>query len=359
LKVLSAAQLTNLSQTLLQWYGRSGRDLPWRRTQDPYAIWISEVMLQQTQVKTVLPYYDRWLQQFPDMATLAAADLQAVLKAWEGLGYYARARSLHAAAQDIVERFGGKFPIDLDDVLTLKGIGRTTAGGILSAAFNLSLPILDGNVKRVLARLTGLMVPTAQAIESLWHVSTQLVPPNHGRDFNQAIMDLGATICTPKQPHCNQCPWQQFCQAYQQDQVGMIPVVVKKTPTPHKTIAVGMVVNDRQEILINQRPAAGLLGGLWEFPSIELDIKNDLVSELVQSIGQNFGLTVEVDSELIQVKHAYTHFKVTFHVYQCRSIAHATVLDKSMQWVDLGDLDRFPFPTSHLRMIAAFKRRQT
>jgi A/G-specific adenine glycosylase len=319
-------------------------------------------MLQQTQVKTVLPYYDRWLEQLPDVETLAAAELQAVLKAWEGLGYYARARSLHAAAQDVVDRFGGKFPIALEDVLSLKGIGRTTAGGILSAAFDLPLPILDGNVKRVLARLTGLMVPPAQAIDHLWDVSTQLVPPHHGRDFNQAIMDLGATVCTPKQPNCHQCPWQQFCQAYQQDQVAMIPVVVKKPPTPHKTIAVGIIVNDRQEIFINQRPAAGLLGGLWEFPSVELDIKNDLVSELVQTIGQNFGLTVEVDHELIQVKHAYTHFKVTFHVYQCRlitDVAHATVLNKSMQWVDLGDLDRFPFPKSHLRMIAAFNRRQT
>lgn len=179
------ADIHDLRQSLLCWYGESGRDLPWRRTRDPYAIWISEIMLQQTQVKTVIPYYDRWLKHFPTIAHLAKADQQQVLKAWQGLGYYARARNLHRAAQVIVAEQGGEFPQDLESVVALPGIGQTTAGGILSAAFNQAVPILDGNVKRVLARLRLIEVPPSQAIKPLWQISAALLDPEQPRDFNQ------------------------------------------------------------------------------------------------------------------------------------------------------------------------------
>jgi A/G-specific adenine glycosylase len=344
-----------LSDRLLQWYDQSGRDLPWRKTRDPYAIWISEIMLQQTQVKTVLPYYDRWLRQFPDVATLAAADLQTVLKAWEGLGYYARARNLHRAAQDVVTRFEGQFPSTLAAALTLAGIGRTTAGGILSAAFNLPLPIMDGNVKRVLARLIGLEVPPSKALHQLWEISSQLVPQNQGRDFNQALMDLGATICTPQNPACGLCPWRSDCQAHQQEKVSAMPVPEKKATARHKTIAVGIIWNDQNQVLIDRRPELGLLGGLWEFPSVERVGKTDFSACLTQGIAQDFGIKIQVQDELIQVNHAYTHFKVTFHVYQCqycRGEPQAQVCD-DWKWVNVVDLRQFPFPQSHLRMIEA------
>lgn len=189
----TAAEVADLRRSLLTWYHQQGRDLPWRNTRDPYAIWISEIMLQQTQVKTVIPYYQRWLAQFPTVERLAAADQQSVLKTWEGLGYYARARNLHRAAQDLVERFGGRFPRTLAEAISLPGIGQTTAGGILSAAFNLPTPILDGNVKRVLARLSALATPPAKALPQLWDLSGALLDPQNPRDFNQALMDLGAT----------------------------------------------------------------------------------------------------------------------------------------------------------------------
>ena len=201
-------------ESLLSWYAKAGRDLPWRKGCDPYDIWVSEIMLQQTQVKTVIPYYLRWLAQFPTIEQLAKADLQQVLKAWEGLGYYTRARNLHRAAQEVVQHHGGVFPTELEDVLALPGIGRTTAGGILSAAFNQPVAILDGNVKRVLARLVALPVPPAKATNQLWQLSETLLDREHPKDFNQALMDLGATVCTPKNPDCNSCPWTPDCQAY-------------------------------------------------------------------------------------------------------------------------------------------------
>jgi A/G-specific adenine glycosylase len=358
--------LLALRDRLLRWYAASGRDLPWRKTRDPYAIWISEIMLQQTQVKTVLPYYDRWLVQFPDVQTLAQADLQTVLKAWEGLGYYARARNLHKAAIDIVTRFEAKFPQTLEATLTLAGIGRTTAGGILSAAFNLPLPIMDGNVKRVLARLIGLEVPPAKALNQLWGISSQLVPTDRGRDFNQALMDLGATICTPQNPTCLVCPWSSDCQAYQQAKVTTIPVPEKPAALPHKTIAIGIIANAQNQVLIDLRPPTGLLGGLWEFPSVEVvnptaidpSLADALAASLVSGIDQDFGIKIQVQAELMRVKHAYTHFKVTFHVYQCQYISgepQAQVCE-AWRWVEVAQLQQFPFPKSHLRMIRALEQ---
>lgn len=198
--------LTELRGSLLNWYRQQGRDLPWRKQTDPYVIWVLEIMLQQTQVKTVIPYYQRWLAQFPTLKDLAIADLQTVLKAWEGLGYYVRARNLHKAAQIIVRDYNNIFPDRLEEVLKLPGIGRTTAGGILSAAFNQPISILDGNVKRVLSRLIALAVPPAQEIEQLWQLSDTLLDPHHPKDFNQALMDLGATVCVRSRPSCLLCP---------------------------------------------------------------------------------------------------------------------------------------------------------
>jgi A/G-specific adenine glycosylase len=354
---LSRSVLLTLNQTLLAWYGESGRDLPWRRTRDPYAIWISEIMLQQTQVKTVLPYYDRWLQQFPTVQILAATDQQTVLKAWEGLGYYARARNLHRAAQTIVAEFDGQFPANLAAALTLPGIGRTTAGGVLSAAFNLPLPIMDGNVKRVLARLVGVEVPPSQALPRLWAISTQLVPPDRGRDFNQAFMDLGATVCTPHHPACGRCPWAFACVALAQGRQAELPVTERKAPLPHKTIAVVAIQNDRGEILINQRPEAGLLGGLWEFPAVEVATGRSLTQAITAQIPSMFGVTFKLQGELLQVAHTYTHFKATFHVYRADLVTLTPPLAPALpsQWVPIAQLSQFPFPKSHWAMIAALQ----
>jgi A/G-specific adenine glycosylase len=340
---------------LLDWYGESGRDLPWRRTQEPYAIWISEVMLQQTQVKTVLPYYDRWLKQFPTVQALAATDLQTVLKAWEGLGYYARARNLHRAAQTIVAEFAGQFPANLPDAMRLPGIGRTTAGGILSAAFNQPLPIMDGNVKRVLARLVGLEVPPNKALAQLWEISTELVPADRGRDFNQALMDLGATVCTPKNPGCTICPWQFACMADRQGRQAELPITERKAPLPHKTIGVIVIWNDRGEILINQRPESGLLGGLWEFPCVEVAKGQSVPNALKTHIPQGFGVNFNRQTELMQVEHTYTHFKATFQVYRGELVSESVGATACQKWEAVDRLSDYPFPKSHWKIIEAIR----
>ena len=348
-----------LRRSLLSWYATAGRDLPWRRTRDPYAIWVSEVMLQQTQVKAVVPYYERWLERFPAIASLAQADLQAVLKSWEGLGYYARARNLHRAAQAILTRHEGVFPCELAAVLALPGIGRTTAGGILSAAFDLPIPILDGNVKRVLARLMGLDIPPKQALKQLWDWSDRLLDPERPRDFNQALMDLGATVCTPRNPKCDRCPWQNECEAYRQGQQARIPMREVKAPLPHKRIGVAVIWGEGDRILIDRRRQEGLLGGLWEFPGGKLEAGETAVDCVRREIKEELDLDVEVGPWLLDVDHAYTHFRVTLHVYHCRYLGGTPkpLECDEIRWVELSALADFPFPKANSRIIAALPER--
>ncbi|HEY9627516.1 MAG TPA: A/G-specific adenine glycosylase [Coleofasciculaceae cyanobacterium] len=355
---LQDQKLQALRQALLNWYGLSGRSLPWRQTQDPYAIWVSEIMLQQTQVKTVIPYYNRWLQAFPTIAALAAADQQQVLKLWQGLGYYARARNLHRAAQVIVEEFNGEFPADLSGALSLPGIGRTTAGGILSAAFQLPLPILDGNVKRVLARLTALAVPPNKALNSLWQISTDLLDTQNPHAFNQALMDLGATVCTPKNPSCLLCPWQPYCRAFQLNQQTQIPMTETRSPLPHKQIGVAVIWNEQGNILIDRRPQAGLLGGLWEFPGGKIEPGETVEDCIKREIREELGIEITVGDRLITIAHAYTHFRVTLNVHHCRYLSGEPrpIACDEVRWVTLAELEQFPFPAANVQIIQALQK---
>lgn len=342
-------------RSLREWYQRHGRDLPWRKTTDPYSIWVSEIMLQQTQVKTVIPYYYRWLERFPDIPTLANSPLQSVLKQWEGLGYYARARNLHRAAQKVVEDYQGVFPDRFSDVLSLPGIGRTTAGGILSAAFNQPISILDGNVKRVLARLVGLKTPPKKAINQLWELSDRLLDRDHPREYNQALMDLGATICTPKQPSCLLCPWRDFCYAFQSNLQTQIPMREPSTPLPHKQIGVAVIWNDQGEVLIDRRLEEGLLGGLWEFPGGKIEANETIPDCIKREIKEELGISIEVRDHLITLNHAYTHFRVTLNVYHCRYLAGEPqpIECEEIRWVKPEQLSQFPFPKANTKIIDA------
>jgi A/G-specific adenine glycosylase len=342
-----------LRQALQTWYQIQGRTLPWRETRDPYAIWISEIMLQQTQVKTVLPYYQAWLTQFPDVQTLATAPLQTVLKAWEGLGYYARARNLHRAAQLILEQHQGQLPQSAAELETLPGIGRTTAGGIASAAFNQPAPILDGNVKRVLSRLIGLRLPPAQAVTPLWQLSETLLDPDLPRDFNQALMDLGAMVCTPKQPDCDRCPWSNDCFAHRHHMQEQIPMPPERSPLPTKHIGVAVIWNDQDQILIDRRPAEGLLGGLWEFPGGKIEADETPEECIQREIREELGIEIEVGPHLITVDHAYTHFRVKLIVHHCqyRSGIPTPIECDEIRWVTPAEMSTFPFPKANGRII--------
>lgn len=347
--------IEELRRSLLEWYARSGRDLPWRRTRDPYAIWVSEIMLQQTQVKTVIPYYERWLAEFPTVSTLAAAPQEKVLKVWQGLGYYARARNLHKAAQEIVQRSGGTFPQDLEGVLKLPGIGETTAGGILSAAFDQSQAILDGNVKRVLARLVGLEVAPKRAIALLWRNSRTLLDPQQPRNFNQALMDLGATVCLPRNPGCPVCPWTAHCRAYQMNMQNEIPVSESRAPIPHKQIGVAVIWNEQGQILIDRRRQEGLLGGLWEFPGGKIEPEETVQECIVREIQEELGIEVAVGDRLITIDHTYTHFRVTLNVFHCRHVSGVPqpIECDEVRWVTLEEIDQYPFPKANVQIIEA------
>jgi A/G-specific adenine glycosylase len=356
---LTDLQVNQLRRSLLRWYAEQGRDLPWRRTTDPYAIWVSEIMLQQTQVKTVIPYYQRWLSQFPTIFQVAQADLQTVLKAWEGLGYYARGRNLHKTAQVVTQVYHGEFPHQLEKVLALPGIGRTTAGGILSAAFNQPISILDGNVKRVLSRLIALPVIPTEALSELWTLSDRLLDPDHPRDFNQALMDLGATICIRSQPKCVECPWNFACEAYNRGIQNQLPIRKMSAPLPHKRIGVAVIFNDEGLILIDRRPEGGLLGGLWEFPGGKIE-PNETVEECVErEILEEIGIAIAVGENLMTIDHAYTHFRITLHVHLCRYVSGTpqTIECDEIRWVSLDEIDQFPFPKANSQIITALKER--
>lgn len=315
-------------------------------------------MLQQTQVKTVIPYYTRWLLQFPNVEALAAAEQQQVLKAWQGLGYYARARNLHKAAQAVVEQYQGHFPNQLERVLTLPGIGRTTAGGILSAAFNQPVAILDGNVKRVLARLVALDNPPNKALKLLWQLSEALIDPEQPRDFNQALMDLGATVCTPHQPACLVCPWQIHCRAYSLGIQSDLPMSETRAPLPHKVIGVAVIWNERGEILIDRRRQSGLLGGLWEFPGGKLELNETITDCIQREIREELGIEIEVGDHLVTVDHTYTHFRVTLTVHHCRHLSGEPqpIECDEVRWVTLQEIDQFPFPKANVQIITALRQ---
>lgn len=353
--------MLELRRSLLTWYRAQGRDLPWRHSRDPYAIWISEIMLQQTQVKTVIPYYERWLACFPTVEKLAAASQQDVLKAWQGLGYYARARNLHRAAQLIVAACGGQFPTQLEEALKLPGIGRTTAGGILSSAFNQPTAILDGNVKRVLARLVALDQPPAKAIAPLWQLSEHLLDEENPRDFNQALMDLGATVCTPKRPACLICPWRSHCRAYNLDMQNELPLTESRSPLPHKKIGVAVIFNDDGLILIDRRRQEGLLGGLWEFPGGKMEPGETVEACIQREIKEEIGIEIKVGDRLITIDHAYTHFRVTLNVHCCRYLSGEPqpIECDEVRWVTLSEIDQYPFPKANVQIIEALKQRNS
>ncbi len=354
----TSTRLSQMRQHLLTWYQQVGRDLPWRNIDDPYRIWISEIMLQQTQVKTVMPYYERWLERFPTVHHLAKADQQEVLKLWQGLGYYARARNLHQAAQVIVEQHNGQFPATFDEVVALPGIGQTTAGGILSSAYNQPVAILDGNVKRVLARVMALPVPPRKALQSLWQYSETLLDPDNPRDFNQALMDLGATICTPKQPNCPACPWQDFCQAHSLNLQHQLPMRETRSPLPTKTIGVAVIRDDQGKILIDRRPQKGLLGGLWEFPGGKVEPDETIQACIQREIQEELGIEIAVDDHLITIEHTYSHFHVVLNVYNCRHLSGEPqpIECDEIKWVTAAELDQYPFPNANVKIIEAIRQ---
>jgi A/G-specific adenine glycosylase len=311
---------TQISDRVLAWYARHQRNLPWRKTRDPYRIWVSEVMLQQTQVETVIPYYHRFLSQFPTVQSLAAAPLDDVLKAWENMGYYARARNLHVAAKEVMDRFGGKIPKTWDEIIHLPGVGSYTAGAILSIAFGQRVPALDANVRRVLSRLFAIDQPIdrSQTQRQLLELARSLVPIEGAGRFNQALMDLGSHICTPRKPDCTLCSIRELCRAYKHELQDVLPVVKRRGPIPHSHVTAGVIRDKRGQVLIVRRPDHGLLGGLWKFPGGVQQSDETLEESLLRTAQEEVGIRIRIGRPITSVNHAYTHFRITLHAFQCR-----------------------------------------
>ena len=332
---------------LLDWYKVNARDLPWRSDLSPYRTWVSEIMLQQTQVDTVIPYFNRWMVRFPDIHALAAADEQDVLSAWEGLGYYSRARNLHKAAQKLVNDFCGQLPRTSPEMQRLPGIGLYTAGAIASIAFDEDVPAVDGNIRRVLARLFNVSLP-ARSTEGealLGALAREHLPPGRAGEYNQALMDLGALICKPKNPACERCPIADVCQARQLGLQGQRPVRLPRKKTPHLTVTAAVICQNGQ-VLLAQRPPDGLLGGLWEFPGgTQEDTDADLTVCLKREIQEELGVDINVDEPFGRYDHAYTHFKITLHAFKC-SLAEGAqprpMEDQALEWAALEALPEYP-----------------
>ncbi len=334
-----------ISEKLIPWYQRHKRAWPWRDNPDPYAAWVSEVMAQQTRLDTMLPYFQRWMARFPTTADLAAASQQEVLNLWEGLGYYSRARNLHKAAQVVVEEYGGELPNDVDELIKLPGIGRYTAGAVASLAFGLDEPVVDGNVKRVLARVFDVQeaVDSSAGGKRIWELARQHLPPGKAGTYNQALMDLGAGVCLPRSPDCGHCPISDLCQANQLGLQAELPRKKPKAEVPHHTVAAGVIWRGGK-VLIAQRPADGLLGGMWEFPGGKREDGEDLPACLRRELDEELAVRVIVGNEIGVFKHAYTHFRVTLHAFSCKIKVGKPTAHEAQQivWVTLDQLDDYP-----------------
>jgi A/G-specific adenine glycosylase len=340
----------NIAQSLLGWFARSARELPWRRTRDPYAIWVSEIMLQQTQVKTVVPYWQRWMRALPDMAAVARAKPERLHKLWEGLGYYARVRNLQKAAQLIVEKHGGTFPEEFEQVLELPGIGRYTAGAICSIAFNQPKPILDGNVVRVLTRLFGVAGNPRgkENNQRLWRISEELVrQAAKPSDLNQSLMELGALVCTPREPRCGVCPVAVHCVAYRQGRVQELPSLGQRVrATPRRFVA--FVARRRGRLLVRQRPAGVVNAHLWEFPNAELGPDD---SGLRRAARRVLGLTPKTLQPLCVIKHSITRYRITLEVLRVGSDRASGAGPAKGQWMNRKELSQLAFASAHKKIL--------
>jgi len=336
--------MSTIAALLLAWYDQNARQLPWRSDISPYRTWVSEIMLQQTQVETVIPYFERFLRGFPDLTSLAHASQAEVLQAWEGLGYYSRARNLHKCAQLLCQQYNCQLPADLAALRELPGIGRYTAGAIASIAFGIPAPALDANIRRVLSRLLELREPvgSTEGEKKLWDAAEQLLSRERPGDHNQALMELGALLCKPKAPDCPRCPLRGECLAYAHGSQNELPVRKAKPAVPHYTVTAAVI---RREglVLIAQRPQGGLLGGLWEFPGGKLEPSDaDLPACLRREIREELGVEISVGEFLGVYRHAYTHFRITLHAFACALLPGESVPEsETLRWVIPEELPGF------------------
>jgi len=347
---ISRSWVVELRTRLRTWYDADSRELPWRQTGDPYRIWVSEIMLQQTQVITVIDYYQRFIAAFPSIEHLAAAPQARVLKLWEGLGYYARARNLHKGACEIVSRHGNGFPRDLSEIRRIPGVGAYTAAAIASIAFSEKVAVVDGNVSRVLCRTLRFSGDprSSSGVKILTEAAQMLLDPDAPGEHNQAMMELGALICNPRSPACGRCPVETLCAARSAGEVKLYPLKRSSKSKPHRNIAAALIWKG-DLLLIARRPENGLLGGLWEFPGGKIE-KNETPQQAVgREVLEETGLKVKVKDLFQTVEHGYSHFSITMQVYHCEYLSGSPQPYgcTDVRWVRVAELDDFAFPKAN------------
>jgi len=333
----------------MRWYDKNKRDLPWRHTRDPYKIWVSEVMLQQTTVNAVIPYYGRWIKAFPTIHDLASAPLEKVLKQWQGLGYYNRVKNLHKASQILIREHGGALPRDPQIIRSLPGFGPYTTGSVLSIAYGVPLTIIDANVRRLVMRLLALkgIADTKQDLK-VNEFLLKVLPQRGVGDFNQALMELGALVCRSKEPFCSRCPVSSYCKAYSTGKQGMIPVAKKKVIQEVK--AVIAIIKKGDHYFIQKRPSKGLLADLWEFPGGKIKAGESKKHALSRELKEELGVQLKSSKYLFEVKHFYTQFKVDLFVFACTLIG-GPITDAVHQWVLRKDFSKYPMPSGTSKII--------
>ena len=342
----------NLSNKLLVWYDHDKQSMPWRDDKNIYHIWLSEIMLQQTQVKTVIPYYYNWLEKFPTIKDVAIADEQEVLKSWEGLGYYSRALNFLHACNTIVQSYNGIIPKDKNNFLKLKGVGKYIDAAVRSIGYNDIVPTIDGNVNRVISRLLCLDKPPQKEYIKIYKFLMEVIDKKRPGDFNQALMDLGRNICKPKIPRCHKCPISYLCKAYLGNKVTNYPIRIKSKKIPHFNIAVGVIWKDNN-ILIAKRKLGGLLGGLWEFPGGKLDSNESAEECVIREIYEEVGIRVELKSFISTIKHQYSHFSISLDSFHCiyKEGKAKPKTSSEVKWILPTEIPNFPFPKANHKFI--------
>ena len=344
---------------LLPWFAANRRDLPWRRNRTPYRVWVAEIMLQQTRVDTVIPYYRRWMKAFPSWRALARAPQSDVLKAWEGLGYYSRARNLHAAAKIVCDDFNSRPPNTASGLRTFPGIGPYTAAAIASLAFNEDAAVVDGNVIRVLSRLFAFGGDTKTAAGKLkmqeW--SDELLVKGLAGEFNEAMMELGALVCLPKNPKCSGCPMKGVCAAFVAGDPESFPASAPKKKIPHLIVGAAVTMNRKGEVLIAQRRQNDMLGGLWEFPGGKQEAGESIEECIVRELHEELGIHIAVGEFLMTVRHTYSHFSMTMEVYRAKIISGRPrpLHCADYAWVRIPDLGKYAWSKADLQIVACLR----
>ena len=346
-----------MSRPLVKWFAKNRRPLPWRETRTIYRVWVSEVMLQQTRVETVIPYFHRFLKEFPDVRSLATAQLQDVLKLWEGLGYYARARNLHKAAGVVMETFSGIIPDQPELFRQLPGVGPYICAAVMSIACGHSIPVVDGNVLRAACRIFALEddISRPATRKKVAALLIDQIPENSPGDFNEAMMELGATLCTPKFPDCSHCPVAHLCIANKKSLVSKLPVKTPRPPISEHRIVVAVITDSSRRMLIQKRPENGLLGGLWEFPGGKVEEGEALPDALRRECREELGVEVNIGQEISTIRHAYTHFKIHLTAFSCTITAGTLHSHLPLRWATMEDIDGLPFPKANHKIFPALR----